>query len=120
MIDLKSLPHLPGCYLFKNEDGVVMYVGKAKDLKKRVSNYFQKRDLDPKTENLVQATRNLDFIVTNTEVEAFLLENTLIKKHLGWEPSISLRTGMKKTYDWISEQVVNENRSKKEINKFNK
>jgi len=81
MIDLKSLPHLPGCYLFKNEDGVVMYVGKAKDLKKRVSNYFQKRDLDPKTENLVQATRNLDFIVTNTEVEAFLLENTLIKKH---------------------------------------
>ena len=47
-------------------------------------------------------------------------ENTLIKKYLGWEPSISLRTGMKKTYDWISEQVVNENRSKKEINKFNK
>ena len=47
-------------------------------------------------------------------------ENTLIKKHLGWEPSISLRTGMKKTYDWISEQVVNESRSKKGINKFNK
>ncbi len=82
MIDLKSLPHLPGCYLFKNEDGAVMYVGKAKDIKKRVSNYFQKRDLDPKTESLVQAARNLDFIVTNTEVEAFLLENTLIKKHL--------------------------------------
>jgi GDP-D-mannose 3', 5'-epimerase len=47
-------------------------------------------------------------------------ENTLIKKYLGWEPSISLRTGMKKTYDWISEQVVNESRSKKGINKFNK
>jgi nucleoside-diphosphate-sugar epimerase len=47
-------------------------------------------------------------------------ENTLIKKYLGWEPSISLRTGMKKTYDWISEQVVNESRAKKGINKFNK
>jgi excinuclease ABC subunit C len=81
MIDFESLPHLPGCYLFKNEDGIVLYVGKAKDLKKRVSSYFQKREHDPKTESLVQAARNLDFIVTNTEVEAFLLENTLIKRH---------------------------------------
>ena len=47
-------------------------------------------------------------------------ENTLIRKYLGWEPSISLRTGMKKTYDWISEQVVNESRSKKVVNRFNK
>jgi len=47
-------------------------------------------------------------------------ENTLIKKYLGWEPSILLRTGMKKTYDWISDQVVNESRAKKGINKFNK
>ncbi|HII02908.1 TPA: excinuclease ABC subunit C [Methanosarcinaceae archaeon] len=81
MIDLEALPHLPGCYLFKDEDGGVLYVGKAKDLKKRVSSYFQKRDHDPKTENLVRAAKGLDFIVTNTEVEALLLENTLIKKH---------------------------------------
>ena len=47
-------------------------------------------------------------------------ENTLIKKYLGWEPSIPLRDGMKKTYDWISEQVVNDSRSKKGVNKFNK
>jgi len=47
-------------------------------------------------------------------------ENTLIKKYLGWEPSIHLRNGMKKTYDWISEQVVNETRSKKGANRFNK
>jgi nucleoside-diphosphate-sugar epimerase len=47
-------------------------------------------------------------------------ENTLIKKYLGWEPSIPLRTGMKKTYDWISEQVVSETRNKRGINKFNK
>ena len=81
MIDLESLPHLPGCYLFKDAKGAVLYVGKAKDLKKRVSSYLQKRDHDPKTSALVQAARNLDFIVTNTEVEALLLENTLIKKH---------------------------------------
>ena len=81
MISLDSLPHLPGCYLFQDSVGTVLYVGKARDLKKRVSNYFQKLDHGPKTEALVQATKGLDFIVTNTEVEALLLENTLIKKH---------------------------------------
>lgn len=81
MIDLEVLPHLPGCYLFKDEEGIVLYVGKAKDLKKRVSSYFQKRNHDPKTTSLVHAAQGLDFIVTNTEVEAFLLENTLIKKY---------------------------------------
>jgi excinuclease ABC subunit C len=81
MIDLGTLPRLPGCYLYKDADGKVLYVGKAKDLKKRVGNYFQKRDHDPKTKSLIQAASGLDFIVTNTEVEALLLENTLIKKH---------------------------------------
>jgi excinuclease UvrABC nuclease subunit len=56
-------------------------VGKAKDLKKRVASYFQRPNHDPKTESLTQAASDLDFIVTNTEVEALLLENTLIKKH---------------------------------------
>jgi excinuclease ABC subunit C len=81
MIDLGTLPRLPGCYLYKDADGKVLYVGKAKDIKKRVSNYFQKQDHDPKTKSLIQAASGLDFIVTNTEVEALLLENTLIKKH---------------------------------------
>jgi excinuclease ABC subunit C len=81
MISLDSLPHLPGCYLFKDTDGAVLYVGKAKDLKKRVSSYFQKQDHEPKTASLLQVAKDLDFIVTNTEVEALLLENTLIKKH---------------------------------------
>ncbi len=81
MIDLETLPHLPGCYLFKDSQGTILYVGKAKDLKKRVSSYFQKRGHDPKTESLIQTVKDLDFIVTNTEVEALLLENTLIKKH---------------------------------------
>lgn len=81
MIDLQSLPSLPGCYLFKDRTGRVLYVGKARDLKKRVSSYFQKPNHDPKTGALVQAAVDLDFIVTSTEVEALLLENTLIKKH---------------------------------------
>jgi excinuclease ABC subunit C len=81
MIDLEAIPHLPGCYLFKDEEGIILYIGKAKDLKKRVSSYFQKREHDSKTQSLMQAARDLAFIVTNTEVEALLLENTLIKKH---------------------------------------
>ncbi|HSD57621.1 MAG TPA: UvrB/UvrC motif-containing protein, partial [Methanotrichaceae archaeon] len=81
MISLDTLPHLPGCYLFKDTEGAVLYVGKAKDLKKRVASYFQRPNHDPKTESLTQAASDLDFIVTNTEVEALLLENTLIKKH---------------------------------------
>jgi excinuclease ABC subunit C len=81
MIALDSVPHHPGCYLFKASEGSILYVGKARDLRKRVSSYFQRSDHSPKTEALVQATRDLDFIVTNTEVEALLLENTLIKKH---------------------------------------
>jgi len=81
MIEIEAVPHLPGCYLFKDDQGTVLYVGKAKDLKRRVASYFQRRDHDPKTERLVGAAKSLDFIITNTEVEALLLENTLIKKH---------------------------------------
>ncbi|MDD2836616.1 MAG: excinuclease ABC subunit UvrC [Methanothrix sp.] len=81
MISLDSLPHNPGCYLFTDDQGKVIYVGKARDLKKRVSNYFQKQDHVPRTRALVLASKGLEFIVTNTEVEALLLENTLIKKH---------------------------------------
>jgi len=81
MISLDALPHNPGCYLFTDEQGKIIYVGKARDLKKRVANYFQKQDHAPKTRALVLASKGVQFIVTNTEVEALLLENTLIKKH---------------------------------------
>ncbi len=84
MISLDSLPHLPGCYLFRDSPdniGNIIYVGKARDLKKRVANYFQKQNHGPRTAALVAAIKGMDFIVTNTEVEALLLENTLIKKH---------------------------------------
>ena len=79
--EISFLPNSSGCYLFKDENGVVIYVGKAKDLKKRVSNYFQKKDHDPKTQLLVTKIKNIDFVLTKNEVEAFLLENNLIKKY---------------------------------------
>ena len=81
MISLDAIPHNPGCYLFTDDQGKIIYVGKARDLKKRVANYFQKQDHAPKTRALVSASKGVQFIVTNTEVEALLLENTLIKKH---------------------------------------
>jgi excinuclease ABC subunit C len=80
MIDLATLPHTPGCYRFLDEAGTIIYVGKAKDLKKRVTSYFQKKDHDPKTRNLVAVIASVDVMVTNTETEALLLENNLIKK----------------------------------------
>lgn len=79
MIDLENLPHLPGCYLYLDADGKVLYVGKAKDLKKRVGNYFQKHDQTTRPSAGSRRRPSLDFIITNNEVEALLLENTLIK-----------------------------------------
>lgn len=76
-----TLPQQPGCYLYKDASGKIIYVGKAKDLRKRVSSYFQKKDHDAKTAMLVTQVADVDCIVTNTEVEALVLENTLIKKH---------------------------------------
>ena len=81
MIDPSTLPGNPGCYLFSDENGTIIYVGKAKNLKKRVTSYFQKTDQDPKTRNLVARIASVSVMVTNTETEALLLENNLIKKH---------------------------------------
>ena len=79
--EVNFLPSSPGCYIFYDENKTVLYVGKAKDLKKRVSSYFQKKDHDPKTALLVTKIKNIDFVLTSNEVEAFLLENNLIKKY---------------------------------------
>jgi len=81
MIDLSVLPDSPGCYLFSDSEGTIIYVGKAKNLRRRVGSYFGRHDHDPKTEVMVEHITSLDFIATDTEVEALLLENTLIKKH---------------------------------------
>ncbi|MBI4126677.1 MAG: excinuclease ABC subunit UvrC, partial [Deltaproteobacteria bacterium] len=75
------LPHLPGVYLFKDGKGKVLYVGKAKDLRKRVASYAKGRDERSQVVFLLRRTKNLETIVTDTEKEALLLENTLIKQH---------------------------------------
>jgi excinuclease ABC subunit C len=77
---LAVTPHQPGCYQFLNEKGTVIYVGKAKDLKKRVSSYFNKIQEHPKTRILVRNIRKIKYIVVNTEEDTFLLENNLIKQ----------------------------------------
>ena len=76
-----NLPELPGCYLYKDKEGKIIYVGKAKDIKKRVLSYYSKRILDEKTKSLVENVADVEFFVTANEVEAFLLESNLIRKH---------------------------------------
>lgn len=77
---LAVIPHQPGCYQFLDEKGTVIYVGKAKDLKRRVSSYFNKVQEHPKTRILVSKIRNIKYIVVNSEEDTFLLENNLIKE----------------------------------------
>ena len=79
----KTLPDEPGVYLYKGSDGKVIYVGKAKNLKKRVLSYFRaKTDMWHKTAIMMEKVRHLDYILTSTEQEAFILERNLIKKYM--------------------------------------
>lgn len=79
---LKLLPSLPGCYLYYNKDNEIIYVGKAKILKRRVLSYFNKKHHDSvKVSVLVSQIERFEYIITNTEVEALILESHLIKKH---------------------------------------
>ncbi len=81
-VRLPGLPHSPGVYVYKSETGEVLYVGKARDLKKRVSNYFRSvRQQDIKTRSLMVKAHDLEYVITGTEKEALLLESSLIKKH---------------------------------------
>lgn len=78
---LKLLPSLPGCYLYYNKEGEIVYVGKAKILKRRVMSYFNRKHDSVKVNVLVSQIEKLEYIITNTEVEALILESHLIKKH---------------------------------------
>ncbi len=81
MINLSKIPKNPGCYLFKDSSDKVIYVGKAKNLSRRVKSYFSKKHEDAKTNVLVSHIRSVDYVVTDSEVEALILENNLIKKN---------------------------------------
>ena len=79
---ISSLPDSPGIYRYYNRDGELIYVGKAKSLKKRVSSYFNKQSqYNRKTEKLVSEIAKIEFTITNSEFDALLLENNFIKQN---------------------------------------
>lgn len=98
MADYSSVPHAPGCYMFSDKRERIIYVGKAKDLQKRVGSYFQKRGHDAKTELLVSQIYGIDFIVTTNEIEALILENNLIKKN---QPKFNISLKDSKRYAYL-------------------
>lgn len=101
---LKNLPNQPGVYLYRNETGKVLYVGKAKNLRSRVRSYFQSsRNLAPRTQRLVQQIRDLDTIIVDSEVEALILEANLIKEH---HPRYNVFLKDDKSYPYI--RITNE------------
>ncbi len=101
MVDARApenLPDSPGVYLFRGDKGKLLYVGKARSLKKRVASYFGSGADSAKTAALLRAHREIETIVTHTELEALLLENTLIKKH---RPRYNVCLRDDKTYPYI-------------------
>ncbi len=94
----KTIPHNPGCYKYYSASSELLYVGKAKDLRKRVSSYFNKTVESTKTRRLVSLIHSLDFTVTDTEHDAFLLENSLIKH---FQPRFNIALKDDKTYPYI-------------------
>ena len=95
---VRSMPDKPGVYQYFDKEGTILYVGKAKNLKKRVSSYFQKDHNNGKTEMLVRRISDIKYIVVETELDALLLENNLIKKY---QPRYNVMLKDDKTYPWI-------------------
>lgn len=96
---LKDIPLNPGVYIMKNVSGDIIYIGKAVSLKKRVSSYFSKSNHDIKTKVLVKNIEDIEYIITDSEMEALLLENNLIKKH---KPRFNIRLKDDKQYPYIA------------------
>jgi excinuclease ABC subunit C len=94
-----EIPTEPGVYLFKDEKGEIIYIGKAKNLRARVRSYFSKSDQTPKTLHLVPKIRTIEWIIVYNEVEALLLENKLIKNHT---PKYNINLKDAKTYAYIA------------------
>lgn len=97
-IQLQTLPHQPGVYQYFDGNDKILYVGKAKDLKKRVSSYFNKHHDNGKTRVLVKKIVTIKHIVVETETDALLLENNLIKKY---QPRYNVLLKDDKSYPWI-------------------
>lgn len=95
---IRVLPNKPGVYQYYNSEGTILYVGKAKDLKKRVSSYFNKNLDSGKTRVLVRQIAEIKYIVVDSELDALLLENNLIKKY---QPKYNIQLKDDKTYPWI-------------------
>jgi excinuclease ABC subunit C len=94
------LPTLPGCYLFSDSEGRVIYVGKAKNLRRRVASYFMaNREHTPKVRVMVSRIASLRYVVVDSETDALLLENSLIKSH---QPRYNILLKDDKSYPWIS------------------
>ena len=100
---LKAIPALPGIYQFKDKNGKVIYVGKGKNLRNRVRSYFQSNAKSPKTLALIKRVRDFQLIVTDSEVEALVLENNLIKE---LKPRYNINLKDDKTFPYI--RVTNE------------
>jgi len=102
---LKNIPHKPGVYQYWDSEKQLIYIGKAKDLRNRVGSYFNKdTQINAKTRVLVSKIRNITFTIVDTEVDAWLLENSMIKKH---QPRYNVMLKDDKTYPWII--IKNEN-----------
>ena len=97
-IELSTMPSQPGVYQFLNKENKIIYIGKAKNLKKRVSSYFRGTISSRKTKNLVKNIAEIKHVVVNSESDALLLENTLIKK---FQPKYNILLRDDKTYPWI-------------------
>ena len=97
-LQVKVLPASPGVYQYFDKEGTIIYIGKAKNLKKRVSSYFNKKHDSGKLKVLVKKIHTIKHIVVNTESDALLLENNLIKKH---KPRYNILLKDDKTYPWI-------------------
>ncbi|MCK4551135.1 MAG: GIY-YIG nuclease family protein, partial [Candidatus Aenigmarchaeota archaeon] len=95
---LKNIPQNPGVYIMKNAAGRTIYIGKAKNLKKRVKSYFDNTSKDIKTATMAKHVKNIEFIVTDSEIEALVLEDSLIKKT---KPKYNIDLKDDKAYPYI-------------------